>query len=976
MSSATSTTSNKPMKNGRGFLKFKVQGAISWTPLEDSIDRVGYNVSDLVFAWRIMFTQRSRDNTAVCAVTYSQTQYQGAKFENQKGQILVSFIVKQAPDIKFSGDKANEAINLPLAKLCSSFVQVQILLDWADFKPKPTTIHACRRQLVHLTSGNITNDPATDEGMFVTQTMAVSLAESTAQEKLVGTEKGSIRTSRWKNRVLVQFWPKSDLDRGNDLDTGSQKYGTSYIINSTTAFPADEAKAHKMRGAEGNIWQMAIVDHIPGLDAPIVGLLQNSFKDEKDLEEYVDRMDDNVQLEPVFNDLLGGHSRSALNTFADHMDSFAAEASGFSSANVKQKTMPMKGMFLTGMPYVDQENRPLRARLPVPQNRQARLNASQLEAVNKAFRHKVSLVWGPAATGKSETLSRLSDEILLDPKERVLVTAPRHVAVDSIMDRCTSIWYERHGRGSFLPFVRLYSHSQIVAHWASDHPALRNPAHIDNVRVALAKRAGGYNGFRQGREQLKFSGEFVSEDSARDFSKDCAALDASIRVKARVVFCTTAASRNHLLRWETAKPASALESKPDYQTWEPTTNIVDEAACANPLEILLPLVTFDSIERLVLGGDHQQLPPFLISQEAIDTWDKTLFEQLIRKGYPCTMLNVQYRTHDDLAEANGHIVYGDRLEAYHKTSNPRPALQKLFEYLPLHVRDGSRQYDLTSYLNFINVAHGHEQGPDKGSKCNLEEISTIEAVVRGFLDAGFQPKQIAVETGYLLQFDRFQKHFANLERQEPTRGWSRVKLVTFNTVQGAEYDIVIFSLVKTMGTRGFVNEKRRANVATSRAREAQYYVGSWPFWTSQQHSGNKTLDQILYRCRDTCGSKSKTGDRPAFLVNEGRSAPTPATAVPRLPSIVHPHLTRQSIKKQEAPEGSATQAEIAEVKALRARKEADYAKAKADVLTWVKAEHERIKREAAAKIAAIELQDEEDKAEVEAKLRSMNHGQF
>lgn len=35
-----------------------------------------------------------------------------------------------------------------------------------------------------------------------------------------------------------------------------------------------------------------------------------------------------------------------------------------------------------------------------------------------------------------------------------------------------------------------------------------------------------------------------------------------------------------------------------------------EAACANYLELLLPLVTFDTFKRATYGGDHKQLPYF------------------------------------------------------------------------------------------------------------------------------------------------------------------------------------------------------------------------------------------------------------------------------------------------------------------------------------------------------------------------------
>ena len=76
--------------------------------------------------------------------------------------------------------------------------------------------------------------------------------------------------------------------------------------------------------------------------------------------------------------------------------------------------------------------------------------------------------------------------------------------------------------------------------------------------------------------------------------------------KANVVFCTTAACRDRALHWQD-KSGEKFEVK----TWPATLNLVDEAACANPLELLLPLATFNTLRRVICGGDHQQLPSYL-----------------------------------------------------------------------------------------------------------------------------------------------------------------------------------------------------------------------------------------------------------------------------------------------------------------------------------------------------------------------------
>ena len=103
----------------------------------------------------------------------------------------------------------------------------------------------------------------------------------------------------------------------------------------------------------------------------------------------------------------------------------------------------------------------------------------------------MSLVWGPAATGKSEVLANIIVQALLcDPSERILCVAPRNVPVDSLCKRANTVYKANHQGIDIaeIPFVRLYSKSQIRAHYAVNDKALINPYHIANLRFAEASR--------------------------------------------------------------------------------------------------------------------------------------------------------------------------------------------------------------------------------------------------------------------------------------------------------------------------------------------------------------------------------------------------------------------------------------------------------------------------------------------------------
>lgn len=303
-------------------------------------------------------------------------------------------------------------------------------------------------------------------------------------------------------------------------------------------------------------------------------------------------------------------------------------------------------------------------------------------------------------------------------------------------------------------------------------------------------------------------------------------------------------------------------------TWKPTSYIVDEAACANHLELLLPLGRFGTIRHVVWGGDHEQLGAFLVSDEARKAWKKSFFKDLMDRQWPLTQLNINYRTHSDLAEAPNHVIYEGKVNAHYPTLDyptKSGSFNSLVTKLPIAFSADDKQYELTTYVNIVNVAHGAEEG--QFSKSNVAEVNCIVEMIKRFHVLGMPSSITAVITAYVAQFELLLDRFRQLQEDDPNGKWDKINLLTAGRVQAEEYDVVILSLAKTKGSRGFIGEKSRANVVCTRAKVAMYYVGNWDFWQSENKTSFVWLDKILYRIRDTCGRRSLTGRRPAFAVN-------------------------------------------------------------------------------------------------------------
>lgn len=75
---------------------------------------------------------------------------------------------------------------------------------------------------------------------------------------------------------------------------------------------------------------------------------------------------------------------------------------------------------------------------------------------------------------------------------------------------------------------------------------------------------------------------------------------------------------------------------------------------------LIPLLY--GCQRLILIGDPNQLPATVFSQKSLENkYDQSLFERLMKSGYPVNVLKTQYRMHPDISSVIGSNFYGQKL---------------------------------------------------------------------------------------------------------------------------------------------------------------------------------------------------------------------------------------------------------------------------------------------------------------------------
>lgn len=419
------------------------------------------------------------------------------------------------------------------------------------------------------------------------------------------------------------------------------------------------------------------------------------------------------------------------------------------------------------------------------------LNAAQQEAVRFALAARdLAIIHGPPGTGKTTTVVELIRQAVRRG-EKVLACAPSNLAVDNLLERLVAA-NERVVRlghpARVLP--ALQAHTLDVL--ARDHPDVRRARKLTQDGFALFRKASKYTrakpepGAR--RDQRQEARQLLAEARRLERLAVERVLDA-----AAVVCATTTALDGDLLGPRHFDLA-----------------VLDEACQTTEPGAWVPV---PRCGRLVLAGDHCQLPPTVLSPEAAaEGFGVSLLERLVGQYGPdvTRRLSVQYRMHEAIMRFSSKEFYEGVLEA-----DPSVRGHLLCD-LP-----GVRADLLTqTAIQFIDTAGAgfDEQVEAEGeSRFNAEEGRLVVRKVRALLDLGVAPGDVAVIAPYAAQVRWLREAVAVPD----------LEIDSVDGFQGREKECVVVSLVRSNpeGEIGFLADVRRMNVALTRARRKLLLVG-------------------------------------------------------------------------------------------------------------------------------------------------------
>lgn len=411
------------------------------------------------------------------------------------------------------------------------------------------------------------------------------------------------------------------------------------------------------------------------------------------------------------------------------------------------------------------------------------LDHSQKDAVSKALSAKnVFLLHGPPGTGKTTTVV----EIILQEVKRgskILACAASNIAVDNIVERLAS---------HRVKLVRL------------GHPARLLPQVLDSALDAQVLRADNSSLANDIRKEMKaLNGKLLKtkeKGTRRDIQRELRALSKEERKRQQLAVTDVIKNADVVLSTLTGAFSRKLESTSFDLV------IIDEAAQA--LEIACWMAILKG-SRCILVGDHLQLPPTVQSVEAEKKGlGRTLFERLttLYGDEVTSMLTVQYRMHELIMNWSSKELYNSKIEAHSSV-----AAHRLFD---LEDVKSSSSTEPTLLLIDIAGCDMEEKKDEEESTLNEGEAEVAIAHAKRLVSSGVCASDIGIITPYAAQVVLLKMLRGNENKLKD------MEISTVDGFQGREKEAIVISMVRSNSKKevGFLSDRRRMNVAVTRAR--------------------------------------------------------------------------------------------------------------------------------------------------------------
>jgi superfamily I DNA and/or RNA helicase len=437
------------------------------------------------------------------------------------------------------------------------------------------------------------------------------------------------------------------------------------------------------------------------------------------------------------------------------------------------------------------------------------LNPSQQAAINKILQaNDLAIVHGPPGTGKTTTLVQAIKAMSKRDNQQILVVAPSNTAVDLLSEKLSDEGLNvlRVGNPARVSERLLsltldykmaeHSHMKEIKRLKKQASAFLDMAHKYKRHFGKAERDQRKALFAEARNIMK-----EVDNSEQYIINDLVA-------KAQVITATLVGANHYTVR-----------------NLKFNTVVIDEAGQALEPACWIPIL---KAQKVVLAGDHCQLPPTVKSAEAAKNGLATTLLEKAVALHPeaVVLLEEQYRMHEMIMGYSSSTFYADRLKAHASVAR--------------HVL-----FNNDNPLVFVDTAGcGFDEKTEQTSTYNPEEAAFLFRHLTQLvssLDGHYKPENfpsIAIISPYKQQIDTLKEQFLSTPSLQAYE--NKIAINTIDSFQGQERDIVYISMTRSNPDSriGFLSDIRRMNVAMTRARKKLVVIGDsatlsqFPFYSN------------------------------------------------------------------------------------------------------------------------------------------------
>lgn len=466
----------------------------------------------------------------------------------------------------------------------------------------------------------------------------------------------------------------------------------------------------------------------------------------------------------------------------------------------------------------------------------------QTLAVKKAVGNKnILLIQGPPGTGKTTVITEIVKQLIKEGK-KVLVTSQTHIAVDNVLEKIKD-----DARLNIARIGNLDSVSNIATEYMLEETRKRFAIKIQKVvdmkieLLNLHLQGTDISLYSKSSFELPIVFDWANIENFNSLVKSsnterCKLLINSLEewrdvlIKSPILL-TDIFLKNLDVVFGTCIGIATNKVFAESDMYFDTV-ILDEAGKANISETLTAI---SRAKRIILVGDHKQLPPYLdrdrfenfkkyskdVIEQRITDDDITkalgasLFEYLQKdKVLPDEnkiLLAEQHRMHPDIGNFISWTFYNSELSNGEHTIENTIPLPEPFDRQIIFIDTSSDRNSTESFKD--------------GSYYNQVEAGIIVSkIIPEFEKNNIGTESYAILSPYSKQCEVIKELLADKNKEL----YSSIEVATLDSFQGREHDMIIFSFTRSSfnKTVGFLDDARRLNVALSRAKKKLILIGN------------------------------------------------------------------------------------------------------------------------------------------------------